>query len=145
MVVDHVVPVAKGGTDDPENLVCACSECNLGKSDIGLDESRLPLAPGPAEIREQAGQIAEYLDACKALDEKRREFRQYLTNRWCWAMNCNSVPNRFLSRLMSVVSSHGLDIFNAALDVVTAHSAHLRGEDEFKYFNGVVKRMVSGG
>ena len=52
---------------------------------------------------------------------------------------------RFLSRLMSVVSSHGLDIFNAALDVVTAHSAHLRGEGEFKYFNGVVKRMVSGG
>lgn len=29
--VDHVVPQAKGGTNDPENLVAACSECNVGK------------------------------------------------------------------------------------------------------------------
>lgn len=34
--VDHVIPVAKGGTNDLENLVAACDECNLGKSDISL-------------------------------------------------------------------------------------------------------------
>lgn len=31
--VDHVIPVAAGGTDDDENLVTACGDCNLGKSD----------------------------------------------------------------------------------------------------------------
>lgn len=30
--VDHVRPVALGGTDVPENLVAACSDCNGGKS-----------------------------------------------------------------------------------------------------------------
>lgn len=30
--VDHIVPVSSGGTDDDSNLCCACSECNLGKS-----------------------------------------------------------------------------------------------------------------
>lgn len=30
--VDHIHPVALGGTDAPENLVCACSSCNLGKA-----------------------------------------------------------------------------------------------------------------
>jgi len=30
--VDHILPVAHGGDNDPENLVAACSECNLGKS-----------------------------------------------------------------------------------------------------------------
>jgi 5-methylcytosine-specific restriction endonuclease McrA len=30
--VDHVVPVSKGGTNDIDNLVTACEECNLGKS-----------------------------------------------------------------------------------------------------------------
>jgi 5-methylcytosine-specific restriction endonuclease McrA len=32
LVIDHKVPVSKGGTDSPENLITACDECNLGKS-----------------------------------------------------------------------------------------------------------------
>lgn len=30
--VDHVIPVSKGGTNDPDNLVASCEECNLGKA-----------------------------------------------------------------------------------------------------------------
>lgn len=30
--VDHVVPVALGGTNDPWNLVAACWDCNSGKT-----------------------------------------------------------------------------------------------------------------
>jgi len=29
--VDHVIPKSKGGTNDPENLVAACAECNYSK------------------------------------------------------------------------------------------------------------------
>ena len=31
--VDHVIPISKGGTDEPENLVAACSRCNYSKND----------------------------------------------------------------------------------------------------------------
>lgn len=31
--VDHLVPVSRGGTDDPVNLVKACERCNLAKGD----------------------------------------------------------------------------------------------------------------
>ncbi|WP_336628431.1 MULTISPECIES: HNH endonuclease [unclassified Microbacterium] len=31
--VDHVIPRALGGADDPHNLVPACAECNLSKND----------------------------------------------------------------------------------------------------------------
>lgn len=31
LVVDHIVPVADGGTDDWDNLAAACHECNAGK------------------------------------------------------------------------------------------------------------------
>ncbi len=30
--IDHKIPVAEGGTDDYENLITACNECNIGKS-----------------------------------------------------------------------------------------------------------------
>jgi HNH endonuclease len=30
--IDHLVPVARGGKNDLDNLVTACQDCNLGKS-----------------------------------------------------------------------------------------------------------------
>lgn len=38
LTVDHVLPVALGGTDDPDNLVAACRDCNAGKSSTSPDE-----------------------------------------------------------------------------------------------------------
>lgn len=29
--VDHVIPISKGGTDEPDNLVAACTRCNYSK------------------------------------------------------------------------------------------------------------------
>lgn len=37
IVVDHVTPIALGGSDDPANLVAACHDCNAGKSSIPPD------------------------------------------------------------------------------------------------------------
>lgn len=37
LTVDHVIPVALGGSDEAANLVTACSECNSGKSSIQPD------------------------------------------------------------------------------------------------------------
>lgn len=34
--VDHITPVAEGGSDEPENLCAACSDCNAGKADVLL-------------------------------------------------------------------------------------------------------------
>lgn len=46
--VDHVVPVALGGTDDPTNLVTSCEPCNSGKT------STVPDSPLVAQVREDA-------------------------------------------------------------------------------------------
>jgi hypothetical protein len=48
LTVDHVVPVALGGTDDPTNLVAACQPCNAGKS------SSSPDAPLVADVAADA-------------------------------------------------------------------------------------------
>ena len=36
--IDHVIPVSRGGTDDENNLVCACAPCNNFKNDRTPDE-----------------------------------------------------------------------------------------------------------
>lgn len=38
--VDHVVPVSAGGLNSPDNLVVACSDCNLGKGARPLESAR---------------------------------------------------------------------------------------------------------
>jgi hypothetical protein len=72
--IDHKIPVSDGGTDDPDNLVTACADCNRGKGPQALDASYLP-APGRlpdklkfrvpraifAKLRDRA------VDACLAL------------------------------------------------------------------------------
>lgn len=42
--VDHIVPVAMGGTDDPNNLIAACWSCNNGKRAIPLSPERQDLS-----------------------------------------------------------------------------------------------------
>lgn len=37
--VDHIVPVAHGGTDDEHNLRAACSRCNLSRGDGRRDQT----------------------------------------------------------------------------------------------------------
>lgn len=52
--VDHVVPRASGGTDDQENLVTSCYECNRGKSARLLTD-----IPPEENLHEKAVLIAE--------------------------------------------------------------------------------------
>lgn len=37
--VDHINPKSKWGTDDMENLITCCRECNMGKGNTEIDES----------------------------------------------------------------------------------------------------------
>lgn len=38
LMIDHIIPRAKGGTDNYNNLITSCFECNAGKSDKLLDK-----------------------------------------------------------------------------------------------------------
>ena len=40
MVVDHIIPIAKGGDSKIDNLFPSCRECNTCKFDLSLEEFR---------------------------------------------------------------------------------------------------------
>lgn len=82
--VDHITPVALGGTDDMANLITACSTCNLGKSSVPLDESRVP-----AVSRASVDDMAERIEQAKAYLELQAQMRslvdqqvEMVTARW---------------------------------------------------------------
>lgn len=48
LTVDHIVPVAEGGTNDPENLQTLCQSCNSRKGKKRIPAGAAPSdAPGP--------------------------------------------------------------------------------------------------
>lgn len=56
LTFDHVVPRARGGTTNWENVVAACSPCNLRKGARSLRQARMslrraPRRPGAEELR----------------------------------------------------------------------------------------------
>lgn len=73
--VDHVTPVALGGSDDPSNLVASCEPCNSGKTsttpdsvlvaDVSSDALRWVAAikQAAAEMEEQEGPKLQYRQA----------------------------------------------------------------------------------
>lgn len=50
--IDHIVPVALGGTNEPDNLVVCCTRCNASK---GRGLKALPLrAPAPISVLQRS-------------------------------------------------------------------------------------------
>lgn len=72
---DHIIPVAAGGSDDLENLVTACWDCNRGKADRLLDEGTAPAVNQASleamqERLEQARAYVETLTAMQAVTDQ---------------------------------------------------------------------------
>ncbi len=59
--MDHVIPVARGGTDDNSNLVCTSMGRNSAKSNWLLEEIEWQLRP-PGDFEEWDGMMHWFLD-----------------------------------------------------------------------------------
>jgi hypothetical protein len=60
--VDHIIPVAAGGSSEMDNLITACWDCNRGKADRLLEEGSRPVVSQEAvdEVRERVAQAEAY-------------------------------------------------------------------------------------
>lgn len=67
LVVDHVMPVALGGSDEPSNLVAACRDCNAGKAASNPDATM---------IDDVASDALRWAAAIKVAAEKRKLSRE---------------------------------------------------------------------
>lgn len=76
LTVDHVTPVALGGSDDPSNLVAACKDCNAGKSSSSPDAPLITQVADDA-VRWAAAMKAAYDEANVDLKKRRAYIRKF--------------------------------------------------------------------
>lgn len=84
--VDHVIPRAKGGKDDPLNLVTACFDCNHGKFTKGLGEAsaidQLTVESQRYRVAQHRENVRQYLAENKALEKERQTAIRPLLQLW---------------------------------------------------------------
>lgn len=139
LTVDHVTPVALGGTDDPSNLVAACAPCNSGKASTSPDESLV------ADVRDDALRHAELTRQAYAILVERigmsedyvEEVREVLVE------TALPVPPDWENSIIRWFEMGvPVEIITDAAKR-TSRSTRIAGPAKFKYFCGIVWNQVS--
>jgi len=69
--IDHIVAVADGGTNELNNLITACFDCNRGKSKIPLDKLPNTLAQNYEILQEREVQLKEYHKLLRKIEKRK--------------------------------------------------------------------------
>lgn len=141
MRVDHVVPVALGGSDDPSNLVAACEPCNTGKSSIPADAALVADVAADALRWSQAmAQVAE-IRAAERIE--RMEIKFWFGDVWeswvNWKDEPFPTPDAALDSVIRFLAG-GLD--RAEIEDLVRVAMHSQAPDKWRYFCGCCWRRI---
>jgi hypothetical protein len=145
LTVDHVTPVALGGSDDPSNLVTACRDCNYGKA------STSPEAAVVEDVKQidmrWAGAIRRVAATRAKQARKRDKYAVEFLNAWqSWTngygesseldSNWETTIRRFYDLGVSIEDiKHCVD--------VAGGNKKVSRYDTYRYFCGCVWRVVT--
>lgn len=136
--VDHVVPRAKGGGDEMENLVTSCFDCNRGKSakEIGTtapetERDRLRRLQEIAETKRSAEELV-------ALHEAKKERIQAWVNVICSITGEDSANRRFCEQVERLACEFG-DATVMEWVSQTLHKFYIINASAAKYLYGIAR------
>lgn len=143
--VDHVIPVALGGSDEPSNLVTACEPCNTGKTSIAPD------APIVADVAADALRwaramsiVAERREAQRATDAEIHDKFLAKWNSWTYTRGIKQytipLPGEWRVKVTRFIAN-GLELSDLTELIDVAMSA--RCDDVWRYFCGCCWRRLT--
>ncbi len=135
LTVDHVTPVALGGTDDPGNLVACCKDCNAGKT------STSPDAETVAQVAEDAVRWAAAMERAGEVLAAKADARDLYIGAFydAWPQ-FRYIPDGFDSTLVRLYEA-GLP--ESVMVDAAKTAAHTKGVyDRTAYFAGICWKRV---
>lgn len=148
LVIDHIIPVAAGGTNDIDNLCCACDSCNAGKSDrpaCGPDDGIERLAMLQERMEELVA-IRERAAAAKVVADMEGEIRDELWDHWCslWTNPLDSSSTearRFMTGCMRRVGHIGIHDMKEAMSVAASKCGWMHKAE--RYFWAILRNKLA--
>lgn len=140
--VDHVTPVALGGTDTPDNLVAACKDCNAGKGSTSPTEAMVQQV-GEDDIR-WAQAIKKAAAQMLAETEAQSDRHEWFLSEWrSWDKDCTYLPNGWA---VSVDSWTGAGLPNGVLIScleIAIGNRSVQHDGVFAYMGGVARNKIA--
>jgi len=144
LVVDHLIPVSQGGTNEQENLITSCEECNQGKAAKTIEE----IVPAKHDRFAELQKYREQLDEAKMAAEIigiREQLHENLAKLISQCTGDDYVDKRTLSILTHFVRLYG---WMKVADWVAIAKDRVRTVSDYnicKYVCGIRKRQVERG
>ena len=132
--VDHIQPVSSGGSNDPDNLITACFDCNRGKSDGSLCDVPQSLQDKAAEVLEREAQIKGYQSVIAQKKQRIEEEGERVREVYERFNPGYTLNEKSMVTVRMFVDRLGVHQVCDAMEI--AH-AKARRDQEFKYFCGI--------
>jgi hypothetical protein len=146
LTVDHVLPVALGGSDKPDNLVTACHDCNSGKSSSNPDA---PIVDG---VSDDALRWASAIKQAAEIQAESRIAKDAYVDGFFqeWASHCPSWADKENLHLPSdwVTSIERQYDAGIELDVLcnavrmTMRNPNIYYDARFRYLFGILRNIL---
>lgn len=151
LTIDHVMPVALGGADEPTNLVTACANCNAGKSSSSPDAAHVE------NVSEDAIRWAKAMERAAEIQELVAREDRMFTQTFFDLMTDMVVRDRGLKpptleahggthgadRSLLTFRAQGLDM-GVLLEAIgnAMSNSQLSRDDVWRYFCGICWRRI---
>lgn len=149
LTIDHVIPVALGGADDPGNLVTACRDCNAGKTSTSPDQAVIDDVSADAirwsaAMREAAEQLRAEREARVgeyAVFHKRWHEWTYESSGKTYYMN-GRLPENYLEKF-ETYRDVGLTVDDLLDGLRILEALRFSPKDPFAYFLGIMNNKAA--
>ena len=141
LVIDHIEPVSKGGTNTESNLVTSCESCNQGKAakiiptQLANESHRLSLSQ---EFQEQNDIHKKEIEALKSA----QKLRQEVCNMYCDVFGVNDMLHSSLNHYVSLCNKFGSDLLTQWLQIASRTVHHSSEIDILRYVHGIKRRYL---
>jgi hypothetical protein len=146
--VDHIIPRADGGSDEFENLLTACWDCNRGKGGRSLgDIAPIPnLAAETAAIWDREEQLREYHAAKEAEAERQTAMLADVLAYWFQTWGEDHLERWYIpweATLRDYCDKLGVHEVRKAMDITGRKFDSYVSTNAVKYFVGVLRRSLA--
>lgn len=144
--VDHVIPIAEGGSNDISNLVTACKPCNQGKGARPLASSVPGIADRIAEEKELAAQMRALKRSLVQKAERDKEVVRIVSSALLGPEDRRVYVDQAAKSILTFVGRLGLDRVVELAEMTFSRSWKFADLDSrFRYFCGSCWRVIKEG
>lgn len=166
--LDHIHPVSKGGGNEILNLVTSCADCNHGKKDRPLSDSKeIDIQKEElsklAKKRDEIEFLADWRKWLKETDKAAYDLIIDMLNEWCGDFNCSINPDSDLHRrIKRWVRKYEISEIVGAIEHFRDKDAHPEkaisnipgqisinklpdSERNYRYLNGIIRNRFGLG